>query len=116
RVERVAPAPPVRLELAGLLHDAAFAEYAPLRAPALAALRLDDDDTIGRRRPVQRGRRRTLDDVDRLDVLGAERVEAVDALRADVAAVRQLLIVEPDAVHHDEWLVRQRERARSSDA
>ena len=48
--------------------------------PGRSPLRGDDDDAVGRARAVDRGRGRSLQDLDRLDVVGIEVGDAIDAV------------------------------------
>ena len=101
----------------------------PARLAGAAALRGDLDDAVRRRGAVQRDAGRSANDVDRLDVLGVDVVDARRRLaaRGDVGAERVRrgdvdliaiadVVVRPDAVDDQQRLVRQRQRVRATHA
>src|SRR5439155_5244572 len=93
-------------------------DEAVLRAIRGALLRDDVDDAARRLRPVQSGRRRTLENLDALDLVRIEVVEAGDHARPerlDRDAAR-LLVVDAHAVHVEERLAGEREGADAADA
>ena len=99
---------------AGHLRHTVLYERGPLRAARAAALGLDDDDAVRRRRSIERGRGRPADHVDRFDIFGIQRRETIDADSGDVP--RLGFVAEPNAVNDDEWLVVQGQRADAADA
>src|SRR5690606_37290935 len=82
------------------------------RAARCTLLRDDVDHAARRLRAVQRRSRGTLQDLDALDVLGAEAVQTRDDARAESLDrdARPRLVQHADAVHVDERIARQRER------
>src|SRR5690606_6814024 len=88
------------------------------RCSGRAPLRDDLDHPVRGLGAVQRGGRGALDDLDALDVVGIDVVPAGDGAGAECLADRagRLRVVDADAVHVDERLVRKREASRAADA
>ncbi len=102
-----------------VLNEAAFDVEIPARLAWAPALRGDENDPICCLRPVQRGGRRTFDDLDRLNLFRVDVVEARRLLPTDTDGVdpkRRSGVVNPSTVNVNEWLVAERQAVGSPDA
>src|SRR6185503_1161408 len=106
----------VREVVVHVIEDAALDEAIPARGARAALLRRDDHDAVGGVGAVQRGRRRTLHDLDVLDLLGVDVAETAE-VRAAVAERRRAVVgAHANAVDHVDRVIRERHRAHTAHA
>jgi hypothetical protein len=99
-----------------IFHHTLLDEHIPPRPARDSPLRGDEDDAVGRLDAVQSGRGGTLHDLDVLDIVRIEVVDAGCGLAADVVRVSIRSRVDADAIDVVERLVRQRDAVSTADS